>query len=84
MNDQRTVCADAEQSLAALAAKLTAAAYPVALRHGAGDKWLDLQLELWRALTETIKKWGGDCRQPDGAFMRVPPFQSSIRPEVRN
>jgi hypothetical protein len=38
MNDQGTVVADAEQSLAVLAAELTAAAYPVALRHAAGDK----------------------------------------------
>jgi hypothetical protein len=28
-------------------AELTAAAYVVALRHGAGNPWLDLQLELW-------------------------------------
>ena len=56
MNDHRTVDADADQLLAALAAELTAAAYPVALRHAVGDKWLDLQLELWRALTETVKK----------------------------
>jgi hypothetical protein len=60
MNDHRTVDADADQSLAALAAELTAAAYPVALRHAAGDKWLDLQLELWRALTETVKQRFGD------------------------
>jgi hypothetical protein len=59
MNDQRPVVADADQSLEALAAELTAAAYPVALRHGVGDKWLDLQLELWRALTETVARWGG-------------------------
>jgi hypothetical protein len=58
MNDQRPVVADADQSLEALAAELTAAVYPVALRHGAADKWLDLQLELWRALTETVKTWG--------------------------
>jgi hypothetical protein len=57
MNDQRAVVGDADQPLAALAAELTAAAYPVALRHAVGDKWLDLQLELWRVLSETVKKW---------------------------
>src|SRR5947209_4437355 len=51
MDDHRAVDAGADQSLAALAAELTAAAYPVALRHAVGDKWLDLQLELWWALT---------------------------------
>jgi hypothetical protein len=44
--------------LEVFAAELTAAAYPVALRHGTGDKWLDLELDLWRVLTETVKKWG--------------------------
>jgi hypothetical protein len=58
MNDHRVVVADAQQSLEALAAELTAAAYPVALRHAVGDNWLDLQLDLWRALTETVQKWG--------------------------
>ena len=52
MNDHRINVVDAEQSLAALAAELTAAAYPVVLRYGLGDKWLDLQLDLWRALTD--------------------------------
>jgi hypothetical protein len=54
--NHRTIVVDAEQSLADLAAELTAAAYSVALRHAAGDRWLDLQLELWRALTETLKQ----------------------------
>jgi hypothetical protein len=58
MNDHRAAVAGADQSLEALAAELTAAAYPVALRHAVGDKWLDLELELWRALTETVTKWG--------------------------
>jgi hypothetical protein len=58
MNDKCAVVADADHALEAFAAKLTAAAYPVALRHGVGDKWLDLELDLWRVLTETVKKWG--------------------------
>jgi len=37
-------------------AKLTEAAYPVMLRHGAIDSWLDLELELWKVLTESVKK----------------------------
>jgi hypothetical protein len=58
MNDHREVVADADHELDALAAELTAAAYPVALLHGAGHRWLDLELELWRVLTEMVKKWG--------------------------
>jgi hypothetical protein len=43
-------------------AELTAAAYAVALRHGAGNAWLDLELGLWRALTDTASKW--ICEDP--------------------
>jgi hypothetical protein len=75
MNDRRAVVANADPSWEALAAELTAAAYPVALRHAGRDEWLELQLELWRVLTETVKKWGGDGREPDDPVMRVPPFQ---------
>jgi hypothetical protein len=46
--------------LEVFAAELTAAVYSVALRHGVGDTWLELELDLWRALTETVKKWGRD------------------------
>jgi hypothetical protein len=74
MNDHRAVVADTHQSSEALAAELTAAAYPVALRHAGGDKWLDLQLELWRVLTETVHKWGGAYRKPDDPVMPVRPF----------
>ena len=58
MNDNRAVVVDADRTLEVFAAELTAAAYPVALLHGVGDKWLDLELDLWRVLTETVKKWG--------------------------
>ena len=39
------------------AAQLTQAAYRVALRHGVDDSWLDLEIELWRALADGLKKW---------------------------
>jgi hypothetical protein len=37
-------------------AKLTEAAYPVMLRHGTVDNWLDLKLDLWKILTEIVKQ----------------------------
>ena len=58
MKDHRAVVGVAHSSLEVLAAELTAAAYPVALRHADGDNWLDLQLELWRVLTDAVEKWG--------------------------
>src|SRR5262249_28775113 len=37
-------------------AELAAAACLVVLRHGVGSRWLDLELELWRALTDAVKR----------------------------
>jgi hypothetical protein len=56
MNDRGAIVAGADHSFETIAAELTAAAYPVALRHAVGDRWLDLELELWRALAETVRK----------------------------
>ena len=46
------------------AAELAEAAVPVALRHGVGDRWLELELDLWRVLTATIKRWGRESLAP--------------------
>jgi hypothetical protein len=45
-----------------VAADLTDVAYRVALRHGVGDQWLELQLDLWGALTEALAQ--RSCSQP--------------------
>jgi hypothetical protein len=44
--------------LETLAAELTLAAYRVALRTRVEGTWLDLELDLWRALADTTKTWG--------------------------
>ena len=44
--------------LETFAAELTLAAYRVALRTGTQGSWLDLELDLWRALADTVKTWG--------------------------
>jgi len=38
------------------AAQLTDAVYPVMLRHGVRMNWLDLELDLWNTMIETVKK----------------------------
>jgi len=48
--------APADSLLEKVAADLTDVAYRVALRHGIGDQWLKLQLDLWGALTEALQK----------------------------
>src|SRR5262245_41065044 len=45
-----------ETCLDNLAAELTTAVYPVALRHGIGGSWVDLELDLWKALSETVRQ----------------------------
>jgi hypothetical protein len=54
-----------------LGAELTEAAYPVMLRHGVVDNWLDLQLELWKVLDEIVKKW--DQEWPSAGVLLVNP-----------
>jgi len=50
-----------------VAAELTEAAYPVVLRHGTVDSWVDLELELWKVLSETLQRLGqGTFRPPGG------------------
>jgi hypothetical protein len=39
------------------AAELTRAAYSVALKHGMTGSWIKVELDLWRGLAETVKKW---------------------------
>jgi hypothetical protein len=57
MNGNSRAPADRDARLETFAAELTLAAYDVALRHGAGGTWLDLELELWRVLTGVVKNW---------------------------
>jgi hypothetical protein len=44
--------------LESLAAELTLAAYRVALRTRTEGTWLDLELDLWRALADQVETWG--------------------------
>jgi hypothetical protein len=47
---------DCDHSPETFAAEVTEAVFPVALRYGVGKQWLDLELDLWRTLSETIQK----------------------------
>jgi hypothetical protein len=46
-----------QTALEDLGTALVVAAYPIALRHGAGDRWLELELDLWKVLTATVQGW---------------------------
>ena len=58
MNANARATGDRDALLDTFAAELTRAAYHVALRHAAAGRWLDLELDLWRALADTVRQWG--------------------------
>jgi hypothetical protein len=59
MNDNVRAARERDRTLERLTADLTDAAYTVALRHGAGGSWIDLELGLWKALAGTVQEWAG-------------------------
>jgi hypothetical protein len=66
MSDNPGAACNRDTLLENFAAELTCAAYPIALRHGMASSWLKVELGLWRALAETVKKWAGE-RTPAGS-----------------
>src|SRR5262245_64896238 len=71
MNATKTVVGDCDRVRDSFAAELTEAVFPVALRYGVGDRWLDLKLDLWHVLGETVRRWarastrGGSPCEPE-------------------
>jgi hypothetical protein len=55
MSANKTTVGAADTAVDDLAAELTETAYPVLFRHGLVDNWLDLELDLWRALAAKVK-----------------------------
>jgi hypothetical protein len=58
MHIAQTTVADQDTLLDTVAAELTSAAYLAALGHGIQGSWIELELDLWRALTHAVKQWG--------------------------
>jgi hypothetical protein len=56
---------DRALSLDVLAAGLTGAAYPIALQKGITGLWIDLEMELWIVLVETVSRWGRSFSQAE-------------------
>jgi hypothetical protein len=57
MNANNKTSENRGRSLESFAADLTVAAYSVALERGMEGSWLDLQVEIWMVLVETLKHW---------------------------
>jgi len=65
MNGDFMAPANRDAQLESLSAELAQAAYRIALRTQARGTWLDLELDLWRALADTVRTWRGNCPKAD-------------------
>jgi hypothetical protein len=54
MNNNTHDSADRDVLNDTFVARLARAAYEVALRHGGADTWLEVELDMWRALTAVV------------------------------
>ena len=59
MKALEVIVADRDCSPETVAAKVAEAVFPVTLRYGVSDLWLDLELDLWHVLAETVARWDG-------------------------
>ena len=66
MSNNQDTANNRDMLLENFAAELTSAAYFVALRHGMAGSWINVELGLWKALAETVKKWARE-RPPAGS-----------------
>jgi len=57
MSDIPDTARDRDIRLENFAAELTSAVYPLVLRRGPTELWVKVELDLWRALAETVRKW---------------------------
>jgi hypothetical protein len=57
MSDNHRVSCDRDTLLENFAAELTSAVFPLTLRLGMRGSWITVELSLWRALAETVKRW---------------------------
>ena len=58
MSDNHGAPCTRDPQLENIAAELTSAVYAVMLRRGVEGSWLDLELSLWSALSEAVRKAG--------------------------
>jgi len=56
MNANYATLNRSDAALEAFAAELTDAVFPIALQHGIAENWLELKLDLWRALNWAVKE----------------------------
>ena len=57
MRDNQRTAPDRDIWLESFTAELTSAAYPLMLRRGLKSSWLEVELDLWWAISETVERW---------------------------
>jgi hypothetical protein len=57
MNDILDIAQGRDIRLENFAAELTSAVYPYMLRRTPRNSWLKMELSLWKAMGETVRKW---------------------------
>jgi hypothetical protein len=62
--DTHDAARDRDARLENFTAELTRAVYPIVLRRGPRESWLEVELSLWKALEEAVEKW---ARKPPPA-----------------
>jgi hypothetical protein len=67
MNTEDAMRMQEEAQIETFAAELTRTAYPIALKYGVRGSSLDLELEIWRAVIELVRKRGRDLLWGAGA-----------------
>jgi hypothetical protein len=77
MSDNHSATCNRDNLLENFAAELTNAVYCIALRRGMRGSWLDLQMGLWRALAETVKKRARE-RRPAGSLEEFKVAQETL------
>jgi hypothetical protein len=85
MNVNVRTAADLDTFQDTFTAELASAAYRIARRHGAGNSWLNLELDLWRAVVRTVTSWQEILRQagsPDELHRRRERFLVEITEEA--
>src|ERR1043165_7302270 len=69
MSDNSRIACDLNGQVENFVAELTHAVHLLVLQRGRKDSWLDLELELWRVVSDAVKKWERESPRGSEAFV---------------
>jgi hypothetical protein len=77
MRESQRTAGDRDVRSENFAAELTSAVYPLVLRRGLKESWLKVELDLWKALAETVREWV-DRRPTDASSDAIVGWQEGL------